>query len=429
VSAGGPQHPTVLVTNTEIEGRPSDVIVVGNRIVAIEPHDPQRAVAECTNLVDGSRTAALPGLMNGHTHAAMSILRGYADDMPLKPWLEQKIWPLERKLTGDDVYWATRLGCLEMIRTGTTFFNDMYWHFSGVARAVRDAGLRALISGVLLDGGDPVRAQRQMDENLRLMDEVRAYGDRLRLALGPHSIYTVSAGTLQWVAETSSRHALPVHTHLAETADEVADCLRDHGIRPVAYLEQQGLLNDRLLAAHAIHLDDPEIELVAERGVTVLHCPASEMKLASGGPMRYGEMHRRGVNVVLGTDGAASNNSIDLFEEMKFAALMAKHASGDPTTLPAGEAIALATSHAEQAFRVGAGSLAAGSLADIVLVDLDSPYLFPGHDLAADLVYSAHGRAVTTTICDGQVLMADGVIADEADIRREVIDRLRRLTA
>ncbi len=420
---------TLVVSNTLVHGVASDILICGNRIAAIEPHQPGRRFATGTRLVDGARTAALPGLLNGHTHVAMTILRGYADDLPLERWLRERIWPIEARLTAEDVYWGTRLGCLEMIRTGTTFLNDMYWHFRAVAQAVYDAGLRGCIAGVLIDQGDADRLAQQVDDNLRWREEVEAYGGRIQFALGPHAVYTVSEAGLKWAAEMAQTAGVLVHTHLAETATEVADCLRQHGVRPVAYLDQIGLLSDRLLAAHAIHLTDEEIERLAARRVTILHTPASDMKLASGGPMRYRDLAQAGVNILLGTDGAASNNNLDLFEEMKIAALLAKHQSGDPTVLPAPEALALATTHAAGVFGLAAGALEPGRLADIILVDLDHPLLFPGHDLIADLVYSAAGRAVTTTICDGQVLMDRGVIADEADIRREVSERLRRLTA
>jgi 5-methylthioadenosine/S-adenosylhomocysteine deaminase len=348
--------------------------------------------------------------------------------MPLKPWLERRIWPFEGRLTAEDVYWGVRLGCLEMIRTGTTFFNDMYWHFDATARATRDAGLRAVLSGVMVDMGDPEQADEQIDGVLRLIERSGRYGDRVGFALGPHALYTVSERGLRWVAEQSADRGFLVHMHLAESRAEVADCLSAHGVRPVEYVDRLGLLSPRYLAAHAVHLTDEEIVTLAARGVHVLHNPVSNMKLASGGPMRYRELKAAGVNVLLATDGAASNNNLDLFEEMKFAALIAKHATGDPTTLPAAEAMALATTNAARAFGLGAGELRPGNLADMILIDLDNPFLFPGHDLVADLVYSAHGRAVKTTICDGRVLMEDGVIRDEAEIRREVRERLVRLT-
>lgn len=423
------EQATLAITGTELEGKRTDIVVAGSRISAVEPHDPGRQYGDGVDVVDGRRTAALPGLMNGHTHTAMAMLRSYADDMPLMPWLEEKIWPFESRLTEEDVYWGARLGCLEMIRTGTTFFNDMYWYFAGTARAVRDSGMRAVLAGVFIDMGDPEEFERQRRANLRLIEDADRYGDRVGLALGPHAVYTVSEEALRWVARTSEETGLPIHMHLSETRAEVDECMAAHGTRPVGYAERMGLVGPRLLAAHAVHLTDDEIALLAERGAHVLHNPVSNMKLASGGPMRYVELKAAGVNVLLATDGAASNNNLDLFEEMKVASLLAKHASGDPTALPAAEALELATTNPARALRLPIGSLAAGNLADIILVDLDNPFMFPGHNLASDLVYSAQGRAVKTTICDGRVLMRDGVIDGEEEVKAELRERLARLAS
>lgn len=418
----------LAVIGTQLDGATVDILVKGNRIHAIEPHSPGRVLGPGTRVVDGRGSAVLPGLMNAHTHTAMAMLRSYADDLPLMVWLQQEIWPLEAKMTEDDVYWGSRLGCLEMIRTGTTFFNDMYWHLHGTARAAVDSGMRAVVSPVFLDFNDAARAEAQRESALRDLEEFSRYPDRVQIALGPHAIYSVGESSLQWLAELSAERGLRVHIHLSETMGEVEGCVREHGVRPVPYLDRLGLLSDRCFVAHAVHLTDEEIDTLAARGVHPLHCPISNLKLSSGGPMRYARMRSAGIEVLIGTDGAASNNNLDLIEELKFAALLSKHETADPTSLPAKEALAMATSWAARAFGIDAGEIAVGRLADMILVDLSNPFLFPGHDLAADLVYSAAGRAVRTTICDGKVLMEDGVIPDEAEVRAEVRARLSRLT-
>lgn len=418
---------TLVVRGAEVEGVPSDIDVAGSRIAAIAPHDPHRPVPDGARVLDGRRRAALPGLMNAHTHTAMVMMRAWADDMPLMPWLRDRIWPLEAHLGREDVYCFARLGCIEMIRTGTTFFNDMYWHWQGTADAARDSGLRAQLAGAILDAGGDGDAAAQIAQTEAEAEAAAAYGPRVRYALGPHAIYTVSERLLRWVAEAAEARDLAIHTHLSETASEVDDCVRAHGVRPVAYLERVGILGPRLLAAHAVHLDDAEIAMLAAARATVVHNPVSNLKLASGGPMRYTALRDAGVNVVVGTDGAASNNSLDLLVDLKFAALMAKHATGDPTAMTAEEALGLATANAARAFRVDAGELAPGRLADLILVDLDHPLMFPGHDLAADLVYSAAGRAVVATVCDGRVLLEDGAVADEAAVRAEARERWARL--
>lgn len=420
---------TLLLRGTELDGEAVDVAIAGPRIAEIAPHDPARRAPEGTRVLEAAGTALLPGLVNAHTHTAMTMMRGYADDMPLMPWLQEKIWPLERGLTDEDVYWGTRLGCLDMIRTGTTTFNDMYWHFDATARAARDSGMRAQLAPALIDGGDPTVGAGLRADYLACADRVADYGPRVRFALGPHAIYTVSEDTLRWVADASEARDLPVHIHVAETEGEVRDCLAAQGLRPVAYLDRLGLVGPRLLLAHAVHLEEQEIDRLAEAGAHALHNPVSNLKLASGGPMPYRAMRRAGLNVAIGTDGCASNNSLDLLEDLKFAALLAKHATGDPTALPAAEALELATRNGARALRLEAGVVVEGALADLVLVDLAHPFLFPGNDLAADLVYSAQGRCVHTTICHGEVLMEDGVIADEAEIRAEVAARWARLTA
>ena len=418
------------VLGAEVDGQPRDILIAGKRIAAVLPAGEGAArLPESARRVEGRRRAALPGLMNAHTHTAMAMLRGYADGMPLLPWLQEKIWPLEAKLSEEDVYWGARLGCLEMIRTGTTFFNDMYWHFDATARAAADSGLRALVGGVIIDQGDPSTAAAQREAALAAVERVERFGSRVRASLAPHAIYTVGEENLRWVAETAAAHDLPVHIHLSETAGEVADSVAARGMRPPAWLDRVGLLDARLLAAHCVHLDAAEIALLAERGVKPLHNPVSNLKLASGGPMPYSALREAGAQVLIGTDGAASNNNLDLLEELKFAALMAKHATGDPTAMSARDALAMATTGAAEAFGIDAGLIAPGRLADLILVDLDHPLMFPGHDLAADLVYSAHGRAVRTTICDGRVLMHEGHVEGESEVRAEVAARLARLMA
>ncbi|MCB0216386.1 MAG: amidohydrolase [Caldilineae bacterium] len=428
-AAGGAGAPatSLWIAGAELEGRPVDLFVAGNRIAAIEPHRPDRPTPPGARRVEGRRCAVLPGLMNAHTHSAMAILRSYADDMPLMPWLTEKIWPLEARLTEADVYWGTRLACLEMIRSGTTFFNDMYWHFHGTARAARDSGMRAQVAGVLIDAGDPAGTERQHEAVLEQLESVSTYGSRVGFALGPHAVYTVGAASLAWVADLAQSRDLPIHIHVSETVGEVAACVDAHGMRPPAWLDRLGLLGPRTLAAHCVHLDDAELQLLAERGVTAIHNPISNLKLASGGPMRYAAMRELGLRVTIGTDGCASNNNLDLLEELKFAALLAKHACGDPTRLPAAEALDLATRQAADAFGLDCGRIEPGRLADLILVDLEHPMMFPGHGLPADLVYSAQGRAVRSTICDGQVLMEDGRVEDEAAIRAEVRARWSRI--
>ena len=377
------------------------------------------------DVLDAAGMALLPGLVNGHTHAAMTLMRGYGDDLPLMTWLQDRIWPTEAKLTADDVYWGTRLACVEMVRSGTVRFWDMYWQPEAVARAVRESGLRAAVAMPLVDGLDPDRSDAlRVDAELSL-DALADAGPRVTTTLGPHAIYTVSEKSLHWIAELSSERDLPVQIHLSETEGEVQDCVAAHGARPAPYLDRLGLLTPRTLLAHGVWLDDDELALVGERGATVVTNPVSNLKLAVGGVFPYAKARRHGIPVGLGTDGAASNNSLDLFQDVKHLTLMQKHAERDPAAMPATEAWAVATGQRAPLLG-GSGRLVVGEPADFVLVRSDAPELTPG-DLRANLVYAAPGSVVDTTVVAGQVLMRGGEIGDEAEVRAGAIASARRL--
>ncbi|MEN6517599.1 MAG: amidohydrolase family protein [Methanospirillum sp.] len=371
---------------------------------------------EYDHVIEGRGRVLLPGLVNTHTHAAMALLRGYADDMLLQPWLAERIWPLEAHLTGDDVYWGTRLACLEMVATGTVGFNDMYFFMESAARAVDEAGLRAQLSYGFIDLSDPEKREHECRATEGLVDAVaRMANPRITAAIGPHAVYTVSAEGLLWCAELASERGLGVHVHLAETETEVADAVRATGRRPAALLDEAGLLGPRTVAAHGCWLDDAECRLMGERGATVSHNPASNMKLATGRAMPYPALKRAAARVALGTDGAASNNSLDLFGEMKTAALLQKFAWNDPTVLPAHEALALATDCAHAALGFTGGRLEAGAPADLILLETRTPCNTPLHSAVSNAVYACSGAAVTTTLCAGRVLMHERVVpgADE----------------
>ena len=375
-------------------------------------------------VIDASNKALVPGFVNTHTHAAMTLFRGYADDLPLRTWLQDHIWPLEAKLTEEDVYWGTKLACLEMIRSGTTAFNDMYWHALASARAVEDMGIRAAISNVFIDvagesdEGDDETVQK---ENRKLTEKLRSdYSDRILPALGPHAIYTVSEESLLWTAEFAREKEgdMLIHIHVSETEQEVNDCIERTGMRPVEYLDHIGFLGPNVVAAHCVWLDDREIALLARHDVKVAHNPVSNMKLAVGMAMRYPELRAAGVCISLGTDGCASNNNLDMLETAKFASLAQKAAANEPTVLPADESLALITRNGADVLRTGGGSIAEGSAADLLLIDLLLPEMTPFHNLNSNLVYSAHGGCVDTTICDGVVLMQNRVVPGEAEILR-----------
>jgi 5-methylthioadenosine/S-adenosylhomocysteine deaminase len=357
-------------------------------------------------VIDGSGCALVPGLVNAHTHAAMTLFRGFADDLPLMEWLTEHIWPVEKRLSDDDVYWGTRLACAEMIRGGTTSFWDMYWHADAAARAVEDSGMRAVTAAPLIDDGDPAKSQRACDDAGASLDRIAAAGGTLaRPGLAPHAIYSVSERSLRWVAERAAERDLPIQIHLSETRDEVERCLAEHGCRPAAHLDSVGLLGPRTVLAHGCWLDRGELELIAERGATVVTNPVANLKLAVGRVFPYADARSASVEIGIGTDGPGSNNSLDLLADAKIFALLQKSEAGDPAAVSAGETLEIATGR--RSGLLAGAALAAGAPADFILVALERPELALG-DLDAGLVYAASGSVVDTTVVAGRVLMRDG---------------------
>lgn len=376
--------------------------------------------------IDADGMLLAPPFVNGHTHAAMTLFRGFGDDLPLREWLEKKIWPAEAKLEPADVYWGTRLAAIEMIRSGTTRFFDTYWHGVEVGRAVVDAGLRATVSAVLIDGLDPKRGERLRDEALSALDILAGLGPMIRPSFGPHAIYTVSRESLDWLGGVSRERGIPVQIHLSETEAEVRDCIEAHGMRPVHYLDEIGLLGERAVLAHGVWLDAAELELIAERRATVVTNPAANMKLAVGRAFPYPLAAEVGVPLGLGTDGVSSNDNLDLFEETKLLALLQKHTAGDPSVLPAAEALEIA--RGRRSPLLGGTPLEPGAPADFLLLRADSPALAVG-DPDADIAYAASGDVVDTTVVDGRVLMRGGEVEGEGEALAEVRARAARLTA
>ncbi len=372
--------------------------------------------------IDAGGKHLVPPLVNGHTHAAMTLFRGSGGDLPLMPWLEERIWPVEAKLEAEDVYRGARLACAEMIRGGAGRFWDMYWQPAATARAVEEMGMRATIGAPLIDLGG---AHEQLRESaLRSLDELAGFGPLISPALAPHAIYTVSEESLRWIGELSGERDLPVQIHLSETEKEVQDCIAAHGCRPAVYLDRLGFLSERTILAHGVWLDPDEMALIAERGATVVTNPAANMKLAVGGVFPFPAARAAGVAVGLGTDGAGSNDSLDLLAELKLFALAQKHAAGDPTAVEAADAWAVATG--ARAPVLGATSLAVGAPADFLLLRADAPELAIG-ELTTDLVYAAGATTVDTTVVAGRVLMRDGVIEGLDEIVLRAAERARHL--
>ncbi len=358
-------------------------------------------------ILAGQDTLVLPGLVNCHTHAAMTLFRSYADDLPLMEWLSKKIWPLEAHLKAEDVYWATMLSILEMIKSGTTTFADMYFFMDQVAQAAADSGIRACLARGLAGSGNSAEVGLQESEELVKQWQGGADG-RITCMLGPHAPYTCPPEYLKRVMQLADRLGVGLHIHLAETLTEVNDITKQYGLRPVELMESIGLFDNRhVLAAHCVHLSDVEMDILVKRRVGIAHNPESNMKLASGiAPVP--QLLKKGALVGLGTDGASSNNNLDMFEEMRSCAFLHKVSTLDPTNLPAQQALEMAADRGAKVLGLERlGSIQSGYKADLILLDLHQPHLIPLHDPVANVVYAAHSSDVKTVIIDGKIVMKD----------------------
>ncbi len=411
----------LLIKNVILDGKKSDIFIEGNTIKKIGKSLNLKAKEK----IDGQgEKALLPGLINCHTHAAMTLFRGYGDDLPLKIWLEKKIWPIERKLTKEDVYWGTKLACLEMIKTGTTCFNDIYWSEEASVEAVEETGLRAKIGLAIIDFL-PMGSRENIERYWDIFKKRKF--KTVTFSVAPHSIYAVSRENLIWARDFARKNNLILHTHLSETEKEVRDCLKKYKMRPAEFLDKIGFLSNRCVLAHSVWLSDKEINILGKRKASAVYNPCSNLKLAAGSIFPYKKLKQKKVNVCLGTDGAASNNNLDLFEEMKFGSLLQKHREKEPTMAPAKEVINWATINGARALKINAGQIKEGKLADLILVNLNKISFNPGHNLISDVVYSANGDCVADTICNGQILMRNRRVKGEEKIIKEASKRAKNL--
>ena len=357
---------------------------------------------DCTQ-IDATGKIVMPGLINTHTHVAMSLLRGISDDVPLMEWLEQHIWPIEGKMGYQEVYDGARLGILEMLMGGTTTFVDMYPYEEAVAEAAESAGIRALVSPCPMDF-----RMEHFENDWRQVQKRFSDSPLVTMWMGPHAIYTLSGEHLQRSISLSKELGVGSHVHLAETQTEQDNCMAQHGMSPTEYLEKEGLFSTKTLAAHCVVMSDNDIEILARNGVSVAHNPQSNMKLASGiAPVK--KMLDAGVNVAIGTDGASSNNDLDMWEEMRTASLLQKVATMDPCAIPAYTALKMATVNGAKAIgREGElGVLEAGAFADILMININKPHLYPHTNLISELIYSTKAQDVDTVIINGRIVVKE----------------------
>jgi 5-methylthioadenosine/S-adenosylhomocysteine deaminase len=380
------------------------ILILDNRIEEIGEYPGFTGNKEnIDKIIYGKGKIALPGFINTHTHGAMTLLRGYADDLPLQSWLENKIWPFEAKLTGADIYWGTMLAILEMIRNGTTTFADMYFKMELVARAVEETGIRAVLAPGLIEMNDGEEGLKEaLDFCLNWQGKANG---RITTMLAPHAPYTCSGSYLKKIIELSHINNLPINIHVAETKTEYENSIKDHGLSPVKYLNEIGLLDRPVLAAHCVYLDKEDINILAQKNVGVAHNPCSNLKLGSGvAPVV--EMFNTGINIGFGTDGVASNNNLDLIEEARIGAYLQKGVNLDPTVLDIFQLLEMVTERGSKALMLkDTGLLKTNYLADIILVDVrESSHYYPHHNNLSHLFYAGNGRDVDTVLVNGQVI-------------------------
>jgi 5-methylthioadenosine/S-adenosylhomocysteine deaminase len=388
----------------------SSVFIKKDRIIGIKPAG-SYARPSGVEMINAEKCIIMPGLINGHCHTAMTIFRGYADDLPLKEWLFEKIFPAETvHATPENVYWGALLGCLEMIASGTTSFIDGYFNQDATMRAARESGLRAIISQGIIDFPAPgiPDPKDNLNRGREFIEKHLDFSELLVPGLFCHSPVTCSGKTLVKAMEISMNYSLPLQIHLSETRDEVDEVIKRTGKRPAVYLNDLGILNNNLIAAHSIHMDDEEINLILKKGVRVVHVPESNMKLASG-VARMSDMVKMGARPGIGTDGCASNNNLDLLKEMDSAAKLGKVFTNNPVNMSAATVLKMATSWGAgiMGLKKQIGTIEIGKKADIIVVDTNQPHMTPLYNPVSSIVYSANGGDVKDVVVNGKILMKD----------------------
>ena len=400
-----------LLKNVSLRGQKLDILIEGNRFKKISQNinEPAQKIINCEG------KAIEPAFYNCHTHISMTILKGIADDKELHNWLIQDIWPREAKMSPEDIYYASKFAILEMIKGGTVFCNDMYQYGEETMRAIDEMGIRGVVSKPEIDIPTPDLLEKKKKIVLDFVEYKNINPNRIIKGMSCHSVYTVSANFLQFYSDIAKKYNMPIHIHACETATEVENCFKKHGCSPIEYLEKFGLLTDKTILAHCVHLTNDDIKLIKKYNTKVAHCPISNFKLKSG-LMAFQELHDAGVLVTLGTDGSASNNSLGMLEEMKVCALNAKTQANSSKAGNVYDIYKTATVNGAKAFGIDAGVIEEGKLADFVLYDLNHYLLLPNYNLISNIVYCAQNDCITDVFCDGKQLMCNRKVKNEEKI-------------
>lgn len=398
---------SILIKNSIVLSdslKKTSILVVDNKIEEINTNLND---ADAEIVIDGHDKIAMPGLVNTHSHIAMTLLRGVGDDQDLQTWLNDYIWPKEAKLNEELVYAGSKLAIAEMIKTGTTTFNDMYFFMEETAKAVEQTGIRSVLGYGMIDLFDDEKRKQEIKETKNLIKSCHnTANDRIKVAVAPHAPYTCSEELLKESKEIADKNNLKLHIHVSETQQEVNDLKEQRNQTPFEYLDDIGILDENTIAAHGVWTTDDEMKILQEKNVSVSHNPSSNMKLASGiAPVA--QYIENDINTSLGTDGVSSNNNLDMFSEMKLAGLLQKVNSLDSKVLTTGEIIKIATQNGAKALGLNTGIIEEQKLADIILVDTKVPHMTPLRNPLSNIVYSALGTDVNTVICDGKILMED----------------------
>lgn len=420
-----------IILNPKLDGSvdqyKSSLLIENNKISVINKEIED---SNADYIIDGEGKILMPGLINTHTHLPMVLLRSFADDLNLDSWLNDHIWPMEAHLNSELIYHGSMLGAIEMIKSGTTCFSDMYYYLDDMAKAVDKTGIRAVLSYGMIDLNDSEKREGEFKESISAIKNLHNTCDgRITTMFGPHSIYTTSPELLTRTRKEADKYNVGIHIHMNETKKEIEDSMDLRGLRPFEYLDDLGILSDDIVAAHCVWLSDNEIDLIKKYNVKVSHNPCSNSKLSSGiAPIS--KLIDNNICVSIGTDGASSNNNLDMFEEMKFAALLQKVNTLNPQVLPASQTFSLATVKGAEALGLNnIGSIEEDKIADLILVDTNTPNFTPNTNACSNIVYSANGSNVNTTICNGEILMENRQILNlnEKEILDNAVDTFNEL--